>query len=149
LTLKLFGGFANEGVVSGVPANAVDREAKGQVGFEGLEARPHCSSQIVIHFDSDRRGLFLRRRYDFAPEAIGMVDVSHELDARESLVSVSEERVAVVLIDYLEALWQGNETLDCASKLELHGWSEGRLTAYEFSGNNRANARLLSAATRG
>ena len=32
---------------------------------------------------------------------------------------------------------------------EATRWVPCRLTAYEFSGNNRANARLLSAATRG
>ena len=34
--------------------------------------------------------------------------------------------------------------------LEATSWRAGcRLTAYEFSGNTRANARVLSAATRG
>jgi hypothetical protein len=32
---------------------------------------------------------------------------------------------------------------------DVKGRAECRLTAYEFSGNTRANARVLSAATRG
>jgi hypothetical protein len=59
--------------------------------------------------------------------------VEHATDS----LNVSELIARTPLLDHLGGCFRG------------HGRCPGRLTAYEFSGNTRANARVLSAATRG